>query len=165
MISTKLNTYLDNAGVTYARHPHRPAYTSQEIAESVHIPGREMVKSVILKSDDMQLIMAVLSADETVNLDVLREKIQCGVLRLASENEFRDVFATCEPGAMPPFANIFGVPVYCETNLSRNREIEFNAGTHDETIRMTFDDFRTLVDPTMVHFAQPYREGLQRLAA
>ena len=109
--------------------------------------------------------MAVLSANETANLDILQEEIGCGVLRLATESEFRDAFPTCKLGAMPPFGAIFNVPTYCEANLSRNGEIEFNAGTHEETIRMRVDDYKRLVNPTMVHFAQPYREGVQRLAA
>ena len=165
MISTKIKEYLDKAGVAYACHPHRRAYTSQEIAESVHIPGGEMLKSVMLETDDKRLVMAVVSATETVNLDALKEEIGCRVLRLASEAEFRDAFPTCEPGAMPPLGNIFDVPVYCDIGLSRNDEVDFNAGTHDETIRVKFDDFRKLANPIMLHFAQPYREGMQRLAA
>jgi len=165
MISTKLRDYLDNSGVAYTRHAHPAAYTSQEIAASMHVPGREMVKSVILKADEDTLVMAVLSANDTANLDILREVIGCGVLRLATENEFRDAFPTCKVGAMPPFGNIFDVPTYCELSLGKNREIEFNAGTHDETIRMAFDDFNRLGSPTMVHFAQSYHEGVQRLAA
>jgi Ala-tRNA(Pro) deacylase len=165
MISTKLKEYLDNAGVTYTQHPHRPAYTSQEIAQSVHIPGREMIKSVILKADGEKLIMAVLSASDAANLDVLREEIGCRNLRLAAETEFSDAFPTCKPGAMPPFGNIFHLPTYCEANLSRNHEIEFNAGAHDETVRMRFGDYKRLVGPKMTHFAQPYQSGVQRLAA
>jgi Ala-tRNA(Pro) deacylase len=165
MISPKLKEYLDNDGVTYAGHAHRPTYTSQETAQSIHVPGQEMVKSVILKADEGELIMAVLSANEAANLDVLREEIGCGKLRLASETEFCDAFPTCKPGAMPPFGNIFNLSTYCEANLSRNREIEFNAGAHDETIRMRFEDYQRLVKPKMMHFAQPYQEGPQRIAA
>jgi len=165
MISTTLQSFLDRAGVSYVGHPHSPAYTSQEIAQSVHVPGSEMVKAVILKADDEQLVMAVLSANDSANLDTLREEIGCDVLRLASEVEFRDAFPTCKPGAMPPFGNIFNVPTYCDASLLRNSEIEFNAGTHDETIRMQFDDYRRLAQPRILHFAHPFREGLQRLAA
>src|SRR5262245_58372217 len=165
MISTKLQEYLGKAGVPYTSHYHSPAYSSQEIAHSLHIPGRDMVKPVILNAGEERLIMAVLSANDTVNLDILRREIGCDVLRLASEAEFSNLFATCELGAMPPFGNIFNVPVYCEVNLSRNREIEFNAGTHHETIRMRFDDYKSLATPKMVHFARPYAQGLQRLAA
>jgi len=165
MISSKLKSYLDSAGVAYRRHLHTPAYTTQEIAQRVHTPGREMVKSVMLKADETSLIMAVLSANDTVNLDILREEIGCDVVRLATEPEFLDAFPTCKPGAMPPFGNLFNVAAYCETNLSQNPEIEFNAGTHDETIRMKFTDYKKVVNPKMLHFAQPYREGVQRLAA
>ena len=35
MISIKIKEYLDNAGVPYEGHPHRPAYTAQEIAQSI----------------------------------------------------------------------------------------------------------------------------------
>lgn len=165
MISTKLKELLDKEGVSYTHHIHPTAYTSQEIAQAVHVPGREMLKSVILKADEKSLIIAVLSAKESVNLAVLKEEIGCDSLCLASEAEFRDTFPTCEVGAMPPFGNLFDIPTYCESSLSRNREIEFNAGTHYDTVRMTFDDFKRLVNPKMVHFAQPYREHPQRLAA
>ena len=165
MISAKLKEYLDNSRANYTGHPHRTAYTSQEIAQSVHIPGREMLKTVILKADEDQLIMAVLSANDAANLDVLREEIGCRELRLASETEFSDAFPTCKPGAMPPFGNIFDLPTFCEANLSRNREIEFSAGSHDETIRMRFEDYERLACPEMIHFAQPYQSGAQRLAA
>jgi Ala-tRNA(Pro) deacylase len=165
MISTKLQTYLDQAGVQYDRHTHSTAYTSQDLAESVHAPGHEIVKSVILKADEGILVMCVLSATETANLDTLRKKIGCQVLRLASESEFSDAFPTCEPGAMPPFGNLFDVPVYCQSNLSENKEIEFNAGTHTETIRMAFADYERLVRPEMVHFADPFQKRGQRLAA
>ena len=165
MISTQLKNYLNTTGVAYTAHPHRPAYTSQEIAQATHIPGREMLKSVILKTDDGQLVMAVVSAKEAVNLTALREKIGCNVLRLASENEFRQAFPGCEPGAMPPFGNLFNLPTYCEAELSRNTEIEFNGGTHKATIRMTFEDYKRLANPEIGHFSQPYQTGVQRLAA
>jgi Ala-tRNA(Pro) deacylase len=119
----------------------------------------------VLKADEAQLVLAVLSANDTVNLDVLRGEIGCSILRLASEPEFRDAFPTCESGAVPPFGNIFSIPTYCEASLSRNSEIEFIAGTYDETVRMKFDDYERLEKPEMVHFAHPYQEGVQRLAA
>jgi Ala-tRNA(Pro) deacylase len=164
MVSSKLKEHLDMEGTVYTRHVHPPAYTAQEVAAATHVPGRELVKSTILIADD-QLVMAVLSANDAANLDILRNQIGCEVLRLATETEFADAFPSCKLGAMPPFGNLFGLPTYCETTLAKNREIEFNAGTHDETIRMDFGDFKRLVDPYMVQFAQPYREGLQRLAA
>lgn len=165
MISAKLKDYLDNSGVAYACHPHPTAYTSQETAQSSHVSGREMVKSVILKTDEGALVIAALSSNDTADLDILRKEIGCKVLRLAKEHEFGDAFPTCEVGGMPPFGNIFNLATYCDQDISENREIEFNAGTHTETIRMSFDDFKRLVDPKVFHFAHVHGEGAQRLAA
>jgi Ala-tRNA(Pro) deacylase len=111
------------------------------------------------------MVMAVLSANDTANLDVLRREIGCRVLRLTAEDKFRDAFPTCKVGAMPPFGNVFNLPTYCEVTLTENAEVEFNAGSHEETVRMDFDDYQKLVNPRLVHFAQPQREGVQRIAA
>jgi Ala-tRNA(Pro) deacylase len=153
MISAKLKDYLDNSGVAYARHSHPTTYTSQETAQSSHVPGREMVKSVILKTDEGTLVMAALSSNDTADLDILRKEIGCRMLKLAKEQEFGDAFPTCEVGGMPPFGNIFNLTTYCDEDISKNREIEFNAGTHTDTIRMSFQDFERLVHPKVLHFA------------
>jgi Ala-tRNA(Pro) deacylase len=163
-ISAKLKEYLDRAGVTYQHHVHPEAYTALEVAAAAHIPGREMVKSIVLNADGV-LVMAVLSANHTANLDVLRDEIGCDRLRLAGEDEFLDVFQTCQVGAMPPFGNIFNMPTYCDVSLDRNREVEFNAGSHHDTIRMSVADFKRLVNPRLVRFAQAYQEHPQRFAA
>ncbi len=165
MIATTLKEHLDNEGVPYKHHSHATAFTAQEIAAVAHIPGNQMLKSIILKADESILVMAVLSANDSADLDLLREEIGCEILRLATEAEFRDKFPSCEVGAMPPFGNLFNLPTYCELLLAKNSEVEFNAGTHEETIRMAFDEFKRLVNPKMVHFARPYREHPQRLAA
>jgi len=54
---------------------------------------------------------------------------------------------------MPPFGNIFGVPVYCDTALEQDDEIEFNAGSHQDTIRIKFADFKRLVNPDQFRMA------------
>ena len=163
MISTKLRDYLDKTGVAYTHHPHPTAYTAQQIAEFTHVPGEQFVKSVLLKGDG-GLVMAVLSSNYKANLEALRQEIGSGALRLATEDEFRDIFPTCKVGAMPPFGNLFDLETYCEASLEKNQQIEFNAGTHEETIRMEFDDFKRLVNPKLVHFARPYQEQTQRRA-
>jgi Ala-tRNA(Pro) deacylase len=74
-------------------------------------------------------------------------------IRLANESEFKNAFPTCEVGAMPPIGNIFGLPVYCDVRFEDHDFIEFNAGTHHDTIRMAFDDYKRLAKPTMIDLA------------
>ncbi|HEX5000487.1 MAG TPA: YbaK/EbsC family protein, partial [Terriglobia bacterium] len=85
-----------------------------------------------------------------VDLNHLKFILRSEDLRLATEKEFVSAFPTCEVGAMPPFGNEFGIPVYCDTQLELSPYIEFNAGTHNDTIRMAFGDFKRLARPVMV---------------
>jgi Ala-tRNA(Pro) deacylase len=155
-ISTKLKEYLDSEGVAYVPRVHTPAYTAQEIAAIAHIPGRELAKTVIVKADG-KLVMAVLSANDRVDVETLQKETGSTILRLATEDEFRNSFPSCEVGAMPPFGNLFGLPTYCDRALEREHHIEFNAGTHHETIRIAFADFERLANPKLISFKRQQR--------
>jgi Ala-tRNA(Pro) deacylase len=148
-ISTKLREYLDQTHVPFEHHVHPAAYTAQRTAESLHVPGREMAKSVVINADGI-LLLAVVPSNHRVNLDHLKFITRSENMRLASESEFTDAFPSCEPGALPPFGILFGIATYCDTSLSQNDTIEFNAGSHADSIRMSFSDFKRLARPTMI---------------
>jgi len=97
--------------------------------------------------------MAVLPAKYHVDLLHLKERAGARAAALATEDDFQGVFPGCETGAMPPFGNLFGLSVYADVNLERDREIAFNAGTHRELIRMSWEDFKRLVNPRVIRFA------------
>jgi Ala-tRNA(Pro) deacylase len=131
---------------------HSPAYTAQGIAGLTHISGKELAKTVMVKLDE-KLAMAVLPANYHVDLATLKRTLKAKTMALASEDDFKDRFSECETGAMPPFGNLFGLPVFADDNLAKDKEIAFNAGTHRELIRMSWDDFKRLAEPMMLRFA------------
>ncbi len=150
----RLKEYLDENNIRYVSIDHTPAYTGQELAESVHISGKEIAKTVILKAGGSYM-MAVLPASRKINFDYLEEQIAAKGLRLAQEDEIKDLFPDCEVGAMPPFGNFYDIPVYAASALSEDEEIVFNAGTHTDAIRMSYNDYIRLVDPNIVNFSYP----------
>jgi Ala-tRNA(Pro) deacylase len=75
-------------------------------------------------------------------------------LRLATEHEFGSLFPDCELGAMPPFGQLYGLPVYVDEALAADEEIVFNAGTHREAIRMRYADYCGLAKPSVCSFAE-----------
>jgi Ala-tRNA(Pro) deacylase len=152
MPAKKLKEFLDSHHVKYQSIIHSTAYTAQEIASLVHIKGQELAKTVIVKLDD-RMAMAVLPASRQVDLVSLRELARAKSVSLATEQQFRERFPECETGAMPPFGNLFGLPVFVEESLTRDREIAFNAGTHNELIRIAYADFARLVQPKVATFA------------
>ena len=148
----KLKEYLNKFDVPYVTITHSQAFTAQQIAASAHIPGKNMVKTVIVMING-QMAMAVLPASFYVDLSLLKEITGEGNVRLASEMEFKDAFPDCEVGAMPPFGNLYNIPVYVAKVLTEQEEIAFNAGTHTEVIQMKYRDFEKLVHPRVVKFA------------
>ena len=144
----KLKEFLDSHHVKYVSMSHSPAFTSQEIAASAHVSGKEFAKTVIVKADG-KLVMVVVPANDHVNFSKLKE-VMGGSVDLASESEFKDKFSGCEVGAMPPFGNLYDMPVYVSKQFENLDHILFNAGSHSELIQMKFKDFDQLVKPKLV---------------
>ena len=152
-IPRNIKQYLFHNHVNYAQRRHPVAYTSQEIAQMEGIPGAMFAKTVILKADE-GYVMAVVPADHVIDIEGLRTQVGWAHLALASEREFSEKFPSCEAGAMPPFGKFYGMPVYCDAALAEEHEIEFNAGTHIDTIRITFSSFAKLENPLMLRFSE-----------
>ncbi len=148
----KLHDFLDSHQVKYVTILHSRAYTAQEIAASAHIPGRELAKTVMVELDG-KMTMAVLPASNQVDLRQLAEAAGASQVELAKEKEFQGLFPDCELGAMPPFGNLYGMPVYVAEELTEDEEIAFNAGSHTQLIQLSYQDFAKLVQPTVLRFA------------
>jgi Ala-tRNA(Pro) deacylase len=153
MPAKKLKEFLDAQGVKYVTLTHSPAFTAPEIAASAHIPGKQLAKTVIVKIDGA-MAMAVLPANAGVDFKALATLAGARKAELASEAEFADLFPECEVGAMPPFGNLYGMPVFAEQSLTEDMEIAFNAGSHKELMRLAYADFARLVQPKVGTFAR-----------
>lgn len=147
----KLKEFLEEQSVRYESISHSPTYTSQKTAASAHIPGKDLAKAVIIRVDG-KMAMAVLPAPLQVDFARLKEGLGGAKVELASEEDFRDKFPGCEVGAMPPFGNLYDVPVFADEHLAGDEEIVFNACTHTELIKMPYGDFERLVKPKVFGF-------------
>lgn len=147
----KLKEFLDANRVKYISIRHSQAFTAQEVAQSAHVSGRIMAKTIIIETDG-QLAMAVLPANQRLSLEDLREMTGLRHATLALENKFKDRFPDCETGAMPPFGNLYNMEVFVAGLLADNDEIAFNGGTHDEVIKLPYADFERLVKPKVFDF-------------
>ncbi len=149
----KLKNYLDENNIKYITIKHSPAYTAQQIAASAHVSGKELAKTVMVKLDG-KMAMAVLPASYHIDFKLLEEASGALKVSLAEEDEFKDMFPDCETGAMPPFGNLYGMDVYVARSLAEDEEIFFNAGTHSELIRLSYNDFERLVKPKVLKFSE-----------
>ena len=151
MLAKSLRDYLDQWEIKYITITHSRAYTAQEVAQSAHIPGGMLAKTVMVVIDGA-MAMAVVPSNSRVRLDDLRDLTHTDDVRLAREDEFKGYFPDCEAGAMPPFGNLYDMSVYVSPRLEEEGEIAFNAGSHTEIIKMSWADFDRLVKPRVVQF-------------
>jgi Ala-tRNA(Pro) deacylase len=149
----RLEGYLRENRVPFEAQHHPRVVTAQEVAASEHVPGKMLVKTVMVLADG-KLTMLALPATYQVDLEKAAAALEAGEVRLAEEEEFEGTFPDCEVGAMPPFGNLYGVPVYVEKVLAEDETIVFRAGTHTDTMSVKYADFERLVEPTVSEFAQ-----------
>lgn len=149
----RLVTYLQEQHVSFQTHEHRTAYTSDQMAEAEHIPGKLVAKAVMAFADD-KMVMLVLPSTYLVNYTKAAAALGVRTFRLAAEDEFTSAFPDCEIGAMPVFGNLYGLPVYVDISLTEDETIVFPVGTHTESIRVPYADFERLVQPKVVELAR-----------
>ncbi|MFQ5926920.1 MAG: aminoacyl-tRNA deacylase [Terriglobia bacterium] len=153
-VTERLKELLDQQGISYEVLRHDPAFTAQQLAASLHIPGRQFVKVVVVKLDGNPAL-AVMPAPLRINFKQLAAAAGAKKCSLASESEFQQLFPDCDLGAMPPFGRLYNLPTYAEETLAADREIVFNAGTHHEAIRMAYSDFARLSQARLAKFGEP----------
>jgi Ala-tRNA(Pro) deacylase len=144
-----LKEFLDSQAVKYLKIAHSPAYTAREVAQSLHIKGHKVAKTVIVAIEG-KMAMAVMPANRSIDFDHFQKEIGVSEIKLASEGQFKDMFPDCEVGAMPPFGNLYGMEVYVDRHLTDDEEMFFNACSHSELVRMSYQDFERLVKPRVV---------------
>jgi Ala-tRNA(Pro) deacylase len=131
MIPAVIEKHLRAHYRAFDHHTHAPAATAQELAAADHVTGYQVAKPVVLKLGS-ELAIAVVAATDRVNVHLLEEATGTRA-EIVSEEELTRTFPACEAGAEPPLA-IFGVPIFVDDKLSRERRIVMPAGTREDAV-------------------------------
>ena len=148
-IPKEITGYLDAHRIPYETIHHRRNFTAQETAADTHTRGKDFAKTVLLFIDD-RYFLAVLPAHRQLSLNKVKTTLHAKQVTLASEDEISALFNNCEIGAMPPLGDLYNLPVYVDSDIKRDYQITFNAGTHEDVIRMLYKDYETLVHPKVI---------------
>jgi Ala-tRNA(Pro) deacylase len=133
-------------GIPFEELRHRTAYTAQEVAGYEHISGHRVAKVVVLLADG-RFVEAILPASRRVDLGLMKDALNAKEVRLAGEHEMERVFTGVEVGAIPPLRHWEGVRVLLDRSLIVEGDIIFQAGTHEDAVRLNFRDWYDLVNP------------------
>jgi Ala-tRNA(Pro) deacylase len=138
--------YLDANRIRYSHSVHRRAETALETAAAERIPPHDLAKAIVYAGDN-GFGIAVVPADELVDLPEVARLLGSTYMRLADEGELAEIFPDCELGAMPPFGQPYDMPVLLDAGLAGREFIAFAIGTHSDVVRMGVADYLGLVRP------------------
>ena len=149
---SRLEQYFRDNGVEYTTMRHVTAYTAQEVAAAQNVPGKQVAK-VVMAIADAKIVMLVMPASYRIDFARLKNVLGVKEARLAQETEFSGLFPDCDIGAMPPFGNLYNVPVYVDRVLTEDPAIVFQAGTHRDMVKIAYKDYARLAQPIVADFA------------
>lgn len=144
---------LDNNKVVYKTYDHEAVFTSDEAAK-VRGTTREQGAKALVMFADKKPIMVVLSGTRKVSTGEFKKQYRAHDLRMATPEEVEKLTNT-KVGAVPPFGNLFSLPLYVDRSLGENEEIAFNAGEHTKSIKMKYADFEKITNPIIGTFSAP----------
>ena len=147
----RIRELLDKNSVQYKCWDHPPVHTSEEAAKVRGTPLESGAKAMVLRSKGKYL-MVVIAGDKKMDFKKVKKVIGSDRLTLSSPEEVLEVTG-CEIGSVPPFGNLFDLPVYLDNSLLRSPIINFNAGKHGTSIAMSIEDYQKVVKPEVVDIA------------
>jgi len=148
-----VQSFLDEMGVRYRTSQHPTAYTAQDLASAEHVPGRQVIKPVVVKADG-RFVMCVLPASYRVDLSALRAQLEADEVQLVDEGKLSELFPDCELGAEPPIGRLYDMPTIMDESLVSDARVTFQAGTHRDAVTMTLADYRRAAQAEMGYFGR-----------
>jgi Ala-tRNA(Pro) deacylase len=151
MIVTK---FLEAGNYQFESVPHRATYSAQHLAHELHVPGREVAKTVLLRADGgYKYIVAVLAASKTIDFTKVSKLLGGSKIKLATEFDIEKHCPDCEFGVLPPFGSRYGMKTIVDLSLAEDEDIWFEGNTHDEAIRMKFAEFCRVEQPLVTQLS------------
>jgi Ala-tRNA(Pro) deacylase len=150
MAAGALTDLLDANGISYELLPHMHTERAAEEAVALGVPPEGVAKTLVVTVPD-GYVRAVLPASDRLDLHKVRDVIGAGSkkVHLASEDDLRRDFPEFELGAVPPVGGRKD-PVLVDERIPELDTIVFEAGDHDESVRLLVDDLRSLADVRIV---------------
>jgi Ala-tRNA(Pro) deacylase len=141
----RLTALLDDRRIAYEVLRHPPVFTSEEAARVRGTALASGAKALVCKADE-RFVLFVLGGDRRLDGRKVRRALRLRSLRFATREEVLETTALA-PGAIPPFGQLFGLASYCDSGLSAQPRINFNAGDHAVSVSLTYTDYLAVEQP------------------
>ena len=137
-VHEELLALLRDERVEFRLTHHEPVTTS---AEAAAVRGAQLssgAKAMLVKGKS-GLVLAVLAGDRKVDWKLLGPLVGGKGARFANDDELLTATGLSK-GAVPPFGRLFGLRTIYDESLLEAETVNFNAGTHTDSVSMARED-------------------------
>ncbi len=150
----RIQDFLRQKRVPFEVLTHPATFDSQHMAHELHVSGHDVAKTVLLRCEGQPAYaVAVLPASKKIDLAKAARALGSNQAELASENEMQAKCPDCELGALPPFGSCYGIATLADESLGTHKQIVFEGDTHQESLRMEYEDFFQVERPLVAAIA------------
>jgi len=146
-IPKKVENFLEKAGAKYELIQHRTVYTAFDKAATLKIKTGAIAKVLVIKID-RELAMAVIGGDKNLDMDKLAKLAKAKKIDFAKEKIIAETFKGIDPGAIPPFAGLWQIRVFCDRKFLESPKIILSAGRYEASLIITPAAFKK-INPEM----------------
>lgn len=149
-VTAKIIDFLHSKGIDFEKLEHVPVTTSSEAAGARGSRLSQGAKAIVVKANN-QYYHLIISAAARLDNKKLRKILGARRVRFATSEELLELTG-CLPGAVPPFGNLFGLPVIIDDALVSEETVYFNCGSHTISLRMARSDLAAAAEAKIEDF-------------
>ena len=148
--TTKITEYLSEKGIDFEKLEHVPVTTSSAASGARGSSLSQGAKAIVVKASD-DYYHLIVSAAVRLDNKKLRKVLGTRRVRFATSEELLELTG-CLPGSVPPFGNLFGLPVLMDDALLSEEIVYLNCGSHTVSLRMKRADLAAATDAQIADF-------------
>lgn len=141
-------------GVEYKKYQHAPVRTSEEAdalrPEYTLAQGTKALIVCAKRTGKKWFAMVVVPGDKKFDAKKVKEVLGASDLRFATQEEVRDLTDGVEPGGVPPFGNLWDLPVLADEGIFQNETMIFSAGDRSVSIAMATREYQSVIEPNVI---------------
>jgi len=147
-VPKKVEGFLAKVGAKYELVGHRTVYTAFDKAATLKIKPGTVAKVLTLKIGK-ELVLAAMGSDKNLNIEKLQKLAKTEKIAFAKEKAIVETFKGIDPGAIPPFAGLWNLPVFCDKKILESPKIILSAGSYESSLVIISAGFKK-ANPEMV---------------
>jgi len=107
---------------------------------------------MVLKTEEEKFVLANVAANKKKDIKK-PERLTGNKLRFATREEVLQA-TNCEPGSVPPFGELFGLPTFLDESILENDFVNFNICMLTKSVKIKRQDLLKIMEPKISKFSK-----------